>query len=139
MADFAAGRWNLVHTDNFDDYMKAVGVGLVTRKLAGSLKPTQEISVEGDNWHIKTITTFKTSELKFMLNEPFEESTIDGRSVKTTCRLDGQKLVQDQKGDPDSMITREFNANEMKMLLTAKGVTCTRLYNKASDGAEGHS
>ena len=52
------------------------------RKLGGSVKPTQEISVDGDKWHIKTITTFKTTELKFTLNEPFEETTADGRTVK---------------------------------------------------------
>nr|KAG5686578.1 hypothetical protein BaRGS_005149 [Batillaria attramentaria] len=115
MADFAAGTWNLAHTENFDEYMKAVGVGMVMRKLGGTQKPTQEITVDGDNWHIKTITTFKTSELKFKLNEPFDEHTIDGRNVKTTCKLEGQKLIQDQKGEPESMITREFNGNEMKM------------------------
>ncbi|KAK7087791.1 sodium/calcium exchanger regulatory protein 1-like [Littorina saxatilis] len=133
MAAFASGTWNLVHTDNFDEYMKAVGVGLVMRKLAGSLKPTQEITVTGDDWHIKTITTFKTSELKFTVGQPFEENTIDGRAVKTTVSLDGQKLVQDQKGSPDSMITRQFDGNKMTMCLTAKGVTCTRVYEKQGD------
>ena len=29
MAEFAAGTWNLVHTENFDEYMKAVGKWLM--------------------------------------------------------------------------------------------------------------
>ena len=71
------------------------GVGLVMRKLGGSVKPTQEITVDGDNWHIKTITTFKTSELKFTLNQPFDENTADGRTVKVRrwkdCKGEGIK------------------------------------------------
>ncbi|XP_076453036.1 sodium/calcium exchanger regulatory protein 1-like [Babylonia areolata] len=137
MADFAVGTWNLNHTENFDEYMKAVGVGMVMRKLGGTLRPTQEISVDGDTWDIKTITTFKSSELKFTLNEPFEETTVDGRKVTTTVRLEGQKLIQDQKGNPDSLITREFDGSKMTMTLTAKGVSCTRIYHK--QGAEGAS
>lgn len=27
------GKWNLVSSENFDDYMKEVGVGLMTRKV----------------------------------------------------------------------------------------------------------
>ncbi|KAL8591536.1 hypothetical protein ACOMHN_055503 [Nucella lapillus] len=130
MEDFASGTWNLVHTDNFDEYMKAVGVGLVMRKLGGRLKPTQEIAVKGDDWHIKTITTFKCSELQFTLGKPFEETTIDGRTVTTTVRVDGQKLIQEQKGDPDSLITREFDGKQMTMTLNTKGVICTRTYQK---------
>ncbi|PVD31306.1 hypothetical protein C0Q70_06718 [Pomacea canaliculata] len=84
--------------------------------MGGALKPTQEIKVEGNKWHIKTISTFKTTEIEFTLNTPFEETTMDGRKVKTTCTLEGQKLTQDQKGDPDSLITRDFDGNTMTMV-----------------------
>ncbi|XP_067687560.1 sodium/calcium exchanger regulatory protein 1-like [Haliotis asinina] len=127
---FAAGTWNLVETDNFDAYMAAVGVGLVTRKVAGALKPTQEVKVDGDNWEIRTVSTFKTSELKFTVGTTFDECTPDGRKCKTTATLEGQKLILEQKGDVDSTIVRDYNGNEMVMTLTAKGVTCTRKYQK---------
>ncbi|XP_046555029.1 sodium/calcium exchanger regulatory protein 1-like [Haliotis rubra] len=127
---FAAGKWNLVDTDNFDAYMQAVGVGLVTRKMAGALKPTQEVKVDGDNWEIKTVSTFKSSELKFTVGTTFDESTPDGRKCKTTATLDGQKLTLEQKGDVDSTIVRDYNNNDMVMTLTAKGVTCTRKYQR---------
>lgn len=55
---------------------------MVMRKVGSTLKPTQQISVDGDVWNIKTISTFKNSEIKFKLNEPFEETTVDGRTVK---------------------------------------------------------
>ena len=63
-----------------------LGVGLVMRKMANMAKPTIEISVDGDNWTIKTITTIKTTEITFKLNEEFNETTADGRKVKVTNR-----------------------------------------------------
>lgn len=54
--------------------------------MANMAKPTIEISVDGDNWTIKTITTIKTTEITFKLNEEFNETTADGRKVKVTNR-----------------------------------------------------
>jgi hypothetical protein len=58
------------------------GVGMVMRKLGGQIKPTQVITVDGDKWNIKTLSTFKNSEVDFKIGEPFDETTIDGRKVK---------------------------------------------------------
>ncbi|XP_076472820.1 sodium/calcium exchanger regulatory protein 1-like [Babylonia areolata] len=133
MADFASGTWNLTHTENLDEYMKAVGVGYMGRKIAATVTPTQEISVQGGNWTIRTITTFRTSVSQFTLNEPFDEDTADGRRTKSVARLEGQKLTQEQKGTPDSLVTRVFDGNTMTMTLNAKGVTATRVYHRHTD------
>ncbi|XP_063448907.1 sodium/calcium exchanger regulatory protein 1-like [Mytilus trossulus] len=135
MADLALGTWNMAESHNFDDYMKALGVGLVMRKMANMAKPTIEISVDGDTWTIKTITTIKTTEITFKLNEEFNETTADGRKVKSIARLDGNRLDIEQKGDCNSLISREFDGNTMTLKLVAydgdKEVTCTRKYLKA--------
>ena len=39
-----------------------------------------------------------TVELKFHLNEPFPEITMDGRHVQTTATRNGNILILDQKG-----------------------------------------
>ncbi|KAL8613985.1 hypothetical protein ACOMHN_023220 [Nucella lapillus] len=130
MAEFASGTWSLSHTENLDAYMKAVGVGFLGRKMAATVSPTQEISVEGDNWNIKTITTLRTSELQFKLDTPFDEDTVDGRKTKSVVRLEDRQLIQEQRGNPDSVVTRRFDGNSMTMTLTAKGVTATRVYQK---------
>ena len=49
--------------------------------MASAATPTQEITVDGDHWNIKTITTFKTTELDFKIGESFVETTGDGRKV----------------------------------------------------------
>ncbi|KAK6041470.1 hypothetical protein COOONC_21025, partial [Cooperia oncophora] len=40
------GKWVLDKSENFDEYMKEVGVGLVTRKAAAALKVRLEIKKE---------------------------------------------------------------------------------------------
>lgn len=119
-------------TENFDEYMKELGVGLMLRKIAGQLKPSQVFSIEGDTWTLKTLSTFKNTEIKFKLGEEFDESTADGREVKTTCTLEGDnKLIQDQKGEKNTTLTREIIDDKMLvMTLDVNGVICTRTYNK---------
>jgi len=126
-----AGKYQLTKSENFDEYMKAVGVGMVMRKLASTAKPVTEISQGDDGWNIKTSTTFKTTEIKFKLGEPFEEDTADGRKCQSTIVLEGETLVHTQKcGDAEYKILREFKDNEMTMTLSAGGVTSTRVYTK---------
>jgi len=111
--------------------MKAVGVGLVMRKMANAATPTQEIKVEDGTWSIKTSTTFKTTDISFKIGEEFDETTGDGRKVKTTCKMEGDALVQDQKGSPDSILSREIKDGKMHMILKVNDIVCTRIYKKA--------
>ena len=132
MAEAFVGKWNLVDTDNFDEYMKAIGVGLLTRKTAAALKPSQDFSINGDTITLKTSSTFKNTEVSFKLGEAFDETTADGRKMKTTFRMEDGKLIADQQptndSDCPSVHTREITADGMTMTLEAKGVVCKRKY-----------
>lgn len=52
------------------------------RKMGNAATPTVEITEEDGTFTLKTITTFKTTEIKFKIGEEFEETTADGRVVK---------------------------------------------------------
>lgn len=132
MAEKYVGTWALETSENFDEYMKAVDVNFMTRKMASVLKPNVIISVDGDTWTLKTESTFKTSETSFKLGQEYEETTADGRNVMTTFQIDGDgKLVQDQKGKVPSTITRELvDENTLLCTCVAKDVTCKRTYKK---------
>jgi len=129
--ELAPGTWNLEKSENFDDYMKAIGVGMATRLIANKLKPSQEISVADGQWSIKTVSTFKSSELKFKLGEQFDETTPDGRNVKMTFTTEGNKLLQKEEGETPTSTCREFDKDSFVMTLKAKDVTCTRVYKRA--------
>lgn len=127
-----AGNWSLSSSDNFEEFMKACGVGLVMRKMGNQAKPSQEIIMDGDNVTLKTSSTFKNTEISFKLGEAFDETTADGRKMKTTVTAEGDsKLVQSQSGDPDSVLTRTLtDADTMTMTCEAKGVVATRVYKR---------
>ncbi|XP_013781114.1 fatty acid-binding protein-like [Limulus polyphemus] len=126
------GRFKFLSTENFEEFLKAVGVGMVMRKLGSTSKPTVEISKEGDKWKIKTITTFKTTEIEFKLGEEFEETRMDGSVVKTTITQEGNKLIQKQLGDKEVTITREINDDELKVVCTVEDIVSTRIYKRES-------
>lgn len=125
------GKYKLESSEKFDEYMKALGVGVMTRTMANNATPVQEIKQDNEEFFIKTTTTFKTTEIKFKLNETFDETTGDGRKVKSLVSWDGDKLVHKQTGEPkDTTITREFTDDTMKMVLVVDDIVCTRVYKK---------
>ncbi|XP_023236637.1 fatty acid-binding protein-like isoform X3 [Centruroides sculpturatus] len=125
------GKYKFVSSENFDEFLQACGVGMVMRKLGATSKPTVEISQDGDTWSIKTITTFKTSEIKFKLGEEFEETRMDGSVVKTVITLEDNKLIQKQFGDKEVVITRELDGEKLKVICTVDNIVSTRIYDKA--------
>ncbi|KAF3421129.1 hypothetical protein QLX08_008561 [Tetragonisca angustula] len=121
-------RYKLQSSENFDDYMKAFGVGLMTRKMGSSLSPVVELTENNGVYTLKTSSAFKNSEIKFKLNQEFDEETIDGRQVKSVCTLEGNKLIQIQKGEKETTIEREFTPTEMKAIMKVDDIVCTRVY-----------
>ncbi|KAK2583154.1 hypothetical protein KPH14_009178 [Odynerus spinipes] len=121
-------RYKLQSSEKFDEYMKAIGVSLVTRKMGASVSPIVELTENDGLYTLKTNSTFKNSEIKFKLGEEFEEETPDGRKVKSVCTLDGNKLMQVQKGDKETTIEREFTPTEMKAVMKVDDIICTRVY-----------
>lgn len=86
---------------------------MVLRKMGNSVSPTVELKLDGEKYSLTTSSTFKTSTITFKLGEEFDEETLDGRKVKSICTMDGNTLIQEQKGDKPSKIVREFKENEL--------------------------
>ncbi|XP_056335831.1 fatty acid-binding protein, heart [Danio aesculapii] len=132
MADVFIGTWNLKESKNFDEYMKGIGVGFATRQVANMTKPTTIISKEGDVFTLKTVSTFKSTEINFKLGEEFDETTADDRKVKSIITLDGGKLLHVQKWDgKETTLLREVSDNNLTLTLTLGDVVSTRHYVKA--------
>ncbi|NP_571680.1 fatty acid binding protein 7, brain, a [Danio rerio] len=132
MVDAFCATWKLVDSQNFDEYMKSLGVGFATRQVGNVTKPTIVISHEGDKVVIKTLSTFKNTEISFKLGEEFDETTADDRHVKSTVSLEGDNLVQVQRWDgKETKFVREIKDGKMVMTLTFEGVQAVRTYEKA--------
>uniref|UniRef100_A0A8C3I1R7 Fatty acid binding protein 7 n=1 Tax=Chrysemys picta bellii TaxID=8478 RepID=A0A8C3I1R7_CHRPI len=129
MVEAFCATWKLIDSQNFDEYMKALGVGFATRQVGNVTKPTVIISNEGDKVVIRTQSTFKNTEISFKLGEEFEETTPDDRNCKSVVTLDGDKLVHVQKWDgKETNFVREIK--DGKMVMVSKMITeliCIRL------------
>ncbi|XP_007897487.1 fatty acid binding protein 7, brain, b [Callorhinchus milii] len=132
MVDAFVATWKLTVSENFDEYMKALGVGFAVRQVGNVTKPTIIISKEGDKVVIKTQSTFKNTEISFKLGEEFDESTPDDRNCKSTVSLDDDKLVHVQKWDgKETTFVREIKDDKMVMTLTFGDIVAVRTYEKA--------
>ncbi|XP_045864560.1 fatty acid-binding protein 5-like [Meles meles] len=125
------GRWRLVESKGFDEYMKEVGVGMALRKVGAMAKPDCIISSDGKNLTIKTESTLKTTQFSCNLGEKFEETTVDGRKTQTVCNFTGSALVQHQEWDgKESTITRKLENGKLVVECVMNNVTCTWVYEK---------
>lgn len=103
----------------------------MTRNLAKTATPTVEVTVNGDQYTIKQMSTLKNTEITFKLDEEFEEDRADGKKVKTSVRKESDtKLVQVQKGDKEVTIVREFSDEGLTVTATVNGVTSVRFYKR---------
>ncbi|XP_028317286.1 fatty acid binding protein 4a [Gouania willdenowi] len=132
MVEQFVGTWKMVSSENFDDYMKAIGVGFAIRQVGNRTKPNLILSVD-DNGVIcmKSQSTFKTTEIKFTLNKPFDETTADDRKTTTVVTLENGKLVQKQTWDgKETNIEREIADGKLIAKCIMGDVVAVRTYVK---------
>ncbi|XP_055903445.1 probable fatty acid-binding protein [Eupeodes corollae] len=128
MAVWEGKKYKLENSENFDEYMKELGVGMVYRKMGNSVSPTVELKKDGDKYTFTTTSTFKTSTFSFTLGEDFDYETLDGRKVTSVVTLDGNTLTQQEKGDKPTTIIREFSPDSLVATMTIGDIKCVRTY-----------
>ncbi|KAL2081924.1 hypothetical protein ACEWY4_021742 [Coilia grayii] len=117
MVDAFCATWKLVDSENFDEYLKALGVGFALRQVGNVTKPTVIICHEGDKFILKTQSTFKNTEISCKMGEEFDESTADDRHCKSLVCMEGDKLVHTQKWDgKETKFVREIKDGKMVMV-----------------------
>nr|P41509.2 RecName: Full=Fatty acid-binding protein, muscle; AltName: Full=M-FABP [Locusta migratoria]AAB30739.1 M-FABP [Locusta migratoria]2FLJ_A Chain A, Fatty acid-binding protein [Locusta migratoria] len=128
--EFAGIKYKLDSQTNFEEYMKAIGVGAIERKAGLALSPVIELEVlDGDKFKLTSKTAIKNTEFTFKLGEEFDEDTLDGRKVKSIITQDGpNKLVHEQKGDHPTIIIREFSKEQCVITIKLGDLVATRIY-----------
>ena len=136
MAAEFAGKWDFVSSDNFDAYLKEVGVGVMTRTVAGKLKPTLIFEVNGDDWSMTSESTFKTHVTKWKNGVAFDDKTADGRDVTQLFTFENGTLIQQEtgkNGGKDTVFERYIEGgNTLHIKGTSGSVSFHRVYQKAA-------
>ncbi|XP_055459431.1 fatty acid-binding protein 9 [Psammomys obesus] len=125
------GTWKLVSSENFEDYMKELGVDFAARNVAGLVKPSVSISFNGEKVNIQTESSFRNTEISFKLGEEFDETTADNRKVKSIITLEGGSMIQVQKWlGKETTIKRKIVDGKMVVECTMNSIVSTRTYEK---------
>ncbi|XP_057592561.1 fatty acid-binding protein 9 [Hippopotamus amphibius kiboko] len=125
------GTWKMVSSENFDEYMKQLGVSVAVQNLAGLAKPQITISTNRDKVNIKTESSFKNTEISFKLGEEFDETTVDNWKVKSIITLDGGSMIHVQKWlDKETTIKRKIIDGKMVVEYIMNNIVSTGIYEK---------
>ena len=134
----AIGKFERISADNYEEFLKAVGVNLLLRKAATASNPTMEVSKENETWTITTSTMLKSIPLKFKLGKQFDETTPDGREVSSIVTQEGNKFVCIQtakrEGQLSTKSVRDFTADECVTTVEVVGakppVLCKQVFKR---------
>ncbi|CAF4587910.1 unnamed protein product, partial [Rotaria sp. Silwood2] len=122
-----------VDGEHFDDYMKELGVGLSTRMAAKGVKPRLTISENGGKWTVRSESSLKTTTYDFTPGVEFDETTADGRVVKSTINFEGNKWVHTSidKNGKKSVVTRYVDDKDQQMIdMECGSVKARRWYKR---------
>ena len=71
---------------------------MVTRKAASTATPVLTVTVSGDHWKIKQVTTFKTYDEEFDIGVEQDKATADGRKVKVSISVPSGDAMMCRRG-----------------------------------------
>lgn len=87
--------------------------------MAGSTTSTVELVKESDDtYSFNTTSTFRSQQVKFQPGVEFTEKRMDGQDVPCVITFEGNKMIQEQKGDKPVTLVRTFTDEEL--FLTCK-------------------
>lgn len=119
---------------NWDEYMIATSVSDEHREVGRMVKPAVEISAGNDiraQCTLKTLSEAVNTETTFTAGQQCTEQTWDGRTVKSTFTIEGNRVVQIQEFDgKTAKIVREFSTDGMTETLSSQGKIAVRKYKR---------
>ncbi|XP_054263406.1 fatty acid-binding protein, muscle-like [Macrosteles quadrilineatus] len=128
LAPVLGKKYKLASSENFEEVMKELGVGWITRKLGNAASPVIELTESNGEYSLTSKSTFKNTDLRFRVGQEFQEETPDGRTVKSMITQEGNKLTHVQQGEKTTTIIRTFTPEEVKMVIKVGDITATRIY-----------
>ena len=129
------GTWEYVDGEHFDDYMKEIGVGFALRQSAKFIKPKLIIKENGGTWTLKSESTLKTASYDFTPGSEFDETRLDGESVKSVIKFENDKwlhTMRDKHGK-ESTVTRWVDDQGFQQIEMKAGNVAARRWYKRAD------
>ncbi|EHB18638.1 Retinol-binding protein 5 [Heterocephalus glaber] len=127
------GYYRFVSQMNLEDYLQALNINVVLRKIVLLLKPDKEIEHQGDHMVVRTLSPFRNYVMEFEVGVEFEEDlrVVDGRKCQTIVTWEEEQLVCVQKGEVPNRGWRHWmEGDKLHLELTAKDAVCKQVFKK---------
>uniref|UniRef100_A0A8C5MBL4 Liver-type fatty acid-binding protein n=1 Tax=Leptobrachium leishanense TaxID=445787 RepID=A0A8C5MBL4_9ANUR len=121
------GRYELVSQENFEPFMKAMGVPDDQIQKVKDVKSFTEFVQNGNHFIATATMGSNVLHNEFTVGEEAELETLTGEKFKTIVRLEGNKLI----GNLNEVISiNELNGDTLTSTLTLKGIVYKRVLKK---------
>nr|VZI04132.1 unnamed protein product [Spirometra erinaceieuropaei] len=112
------GSWKLESSDDVSVLAQRLGAEIPKEKLAQLSNSALAFSPGAADHQIMQVKIGPTTrDTTFKLGEKFQHTTVDGRPVTMTIKLEGNKLTIDQEGDKVMLIENVVDGNNLTMTL----------------------
>ncbi|KAL3062750.1 fatty acid-binding protein, liver-type-like [Trematomus bernacchii] len=119
-----SGRYQLESQENFEPFMKAIGLSDELIQKGKDIKSISEIEENGDHFKVTVTTGTKVLVNSFTIGKEAELETVTGEKVKSVVHREGNKLKVCLKGIES--ITEMVDANTILNTMTVAGIVYKR-------------
>ncbi|KAK6305329.1 hypothetical protein J4Q44_G00241090 [Coregonus suidteri] len=118
------GKYQLESQENFEPFMKAIGLPDDLIQKGKDVKSVSEIEQNGDHFKVTVTTGTKVMVNSFTVGQEAELETITGEKIKSTVNLVGNKLIVSLKGIES---VTEFNGDTVIGTMTLGPIVYKRI------------
>ncbi|NXG53713.1 FABPL protein, partial [Psilopogon haemacephalus] len=118
------GKYELQSQENFEPFMKALGLPDDQIQKGKDIKSVSEIVQDGKKFKITVTTGSKVLTNEFTVGEECEMEMLTGEKVKAVVQLEGNKLVANLKGLKS---VTELNGDTITNTMTLGDLTYKRI------------
>ncbi|CAL8249589.1 unnamed protein product [Boreogadus saida] len=88
-----SGAWQVYAQENYEEFLRAMGLTDDIIKIAKDIKPVTEIQQSGNDFVITSKTPGKSITNSFTIGTEADITTMDGKKIKCTVTMDQGKMV----------------------------------------------
>nr|XP_046173655.1 fatty acid-binding protein, liver-type-like [Oncorhynchus gorbuscha] len=118
------GKYQLESQENFEPFMKAIGLPDDLIQKGKDIKSLSEIEQNGDHFTVTVTTGTKVMVNSFTVGQEAELETLTGEKIKSTVNLVGNKLIVSMKGVES---VTEFNGDTIIATMTLGPIVYKRI------------
>ncbi|MFF9496346.1 lipocalin/fatty-acid binding family protein [Streptomyces flaveolus] len=131
------GKWDLLSDPKdpvWDQFLQAAGMSEAHREAQAMVRPSEELSRDGDRWTWSYLSELWVDRITFTLGEQVSTPLFNGQIQATSVFTEeAGKLIQSfESQGKKGTIVREQAPDSMTAVYSVHGVTAVRKYKKVA-------